>query len=117
MHADVALDENAILSVEDVGFMQATRFSGANAESGSCLPWPTAAANATRVSAGCLEAIMNLESGRSVGSTGVSPFIDPGEKIWDAFCSPSFDLVPAKLAILGLLRFSPSRVVFTISSG
>ena len=90
VHADVALDQNAILSVEDVGFMQATRFPKENTKSGSCLPWSSAAANAARVSAVFLEAMMNLESGRSAGSTGVFPFIDLGEQIWDALCSSSF---------------------------
>ena len=81
MYADVTLDEDAILSV-DVGFMQATQFSEAMiAESGSCLPGSSAAANATRVGAGCFEEITNLESGRSVGSSDVSPFFDSGEQI------------------------------------
>ena len=81
-----------ILSVEDVGFIQASCSSEAIAEPGSYLPGSSAAANATRVSAGCLEGTTNLELGRSVGSTDVSPFIDPGEQVWDAICSFFFNL-------------------------
>ena len=33
------------------------------------------------MSAGCWGGTMDLELGRSVGSTDVSPFIDPGEQV------------------------------------
>ena len=35
---------------------------------------------------------MRLELGRSVRSTDASPFIDPGEQVWDATYSSSFNL-------------------------
>ena len=60
---------------------------------------------------------MNLELGRSVGSTDVSPSIDPGEQVWDATCSSSLGLVPVGLAKRGpppTLSFSPSHVDLTI---
>ena len=61
---------------------------------------------------------MNLEFGRSVESSEVSPFTDPREHIWDASSTFSsfLNLVLAELANRGLrLGFSSSRVDFTIS--
>ena len=63
---------------------------------------------------------MNLELGRSVGSTEVSPFIGSRERVDEtksAFSS-SFNLILGGLAKRGppTLNFSPSRVVFAISS-
>ena len=61
------------------------------AELESCLPGSSVAADATRVSAGCWEGTMNLKLGRTLESTEVSPFIDPGEQVWSAetTCSSS----------------------------
>ena len=50
------------------------------------------------MSADCWEGAMNLESGRSVGSTDASSFIDPGKQVWDATCSSYFNLVLGALA-------------------
>ena len=61
---------------------------------------------------------MNLELGRSVGSTEVSPFIGSREQVDEtkSACPSSFNLTLGGLAKRGplTLSFSPSRVVFTI---
>ena len=61
---------------------------------------------------------MNLELGRSVGSTEVSPFIGSREQVDEtkSACSFSFNLILGGLAKRGppTLSFSPSRVVITI---
>ena len=61
---------------------------------------------------------MNLELGRSVGSTDVSSFIDPRDQVWDATCSSSLGLVLVGLAKRGhppTLSLSPSHLDLTIS--
>ena len=62
---------------------------------------------------------MNLELGRSVGSTEVSPFIGSREQVDEtkSACSFSFNLILGGLAKRGplTLSFSSSRVVFAIS--
>ena len=59
---------------------------------------------------------MNLESGSSVGSTEVSPFIGSREQVGEteSACCSSLSLVPVGLARGAPSSLSPSRVDLTI---